>query len=71
MIRQKIKDILFEDLVLHNLTHENAPPHKDCYEDCGIPIKADEYGKKHKKCMDCWEEYIDSLVEHIMKVKDD
>lgn len=69
--KMSIKDILFEDLVLCGFTHENAPPHKDCLEECdvlndreGMPLG--EHGrKKHKRCMVCWEEYVDSLVERI------
>ena len=72
--KEGIKDILFEELVICGNTHENAPPRKDCYEECGVDI-LDQVraanpiikpmrsgGKKHRKCMDCWNEYIDGLI---------
>jgi len=62
-IRAGMKVILFEDSVLCSITHENAPPHKDCYDDCGVI--SGEGGRKHKKCMECWNEYIDDLVLRI------
>jgi len=68
----KVKDILFEDLVLCNITHENAPPHRDCFDDCDVlndnrGQSLGGHGKiKHKKCMDYWSEYIDELVEKII-----
>ncbi len=67
------KEILTEDLVMHNVTHEHPPPGKDCYEDCGVayesghPILAPmrSGGEKHKKCMDCWGGYIDGLAKQL------
>ena len=76
-MREAIKAILFDDLVTHGFTHENAPPHKDCGEDCGVniddqiaaanpfcsPVRSG--GKKHRRCMDCWDEYIEGLSKRI------
>jgi len=78
-IRKGMKDILSDDLIKLGITHENPPPHKDCGEECGVslddriaaanpicsPVRSG--GKKHKKCMDCWNEYIDSLVKRIQE----
>jgi len=78
-IRKGMKDILSDDLIRLGFTHENPPPHKDCGEECGVslddriaaanpicsPVRSG--GKKHKKCMDCWNEYIDSLVKRIQE----
>jgi len=74
-IREGIKSILFDDLVLWGITHENAPPHKDCLEACDVLTGntgeyLGEHGKtKHRRCMDCWNEYIDDLVNRIEKIK--
>ncbi|KKK69227.1 hypothetical protein LCGC14_2936140 [marine sediment metagenome] len=73
--QKKMKDILFEDLVLCGITHENAPPYKDCLDDCGVlkdrggnPLG--KQGGKHKKCMTCWEGYVDDLVLRIIAKQD-
>ena len=69
----EVKEILTEDLIIYNITHENAPPHKDCYEDCGVfknlagePLGVQ--GGKRRKCMDCWEEYVDKLANQICQL---
>ena len=73
-----MREILAEDLIKMSITHENPPPGKDCEEECGVdaldliaaanpicsPMRSD--GKKHKKCMDCWNEYIDSLILRLL-----
>ena len=76
-MEDKIKEILVEDLIVLNITHEHAPPRKDCFEDCGVglndqiaasnPIMAPvrSGGKKHRKCMECWEEYVSKLAKQI------
>lgn len=75
--KQKIKEILAEDLIVCGCTHENPPPHKDCGEECGVslddqiaaanpimsPVRSG--GKKHRECIGCWEEYIDGLATRI------
>lgn len=80
---ESLKELLSEDLITCGLTHENPPPHKDCSEECEVslddqiaasnpimsPVRS--HGKKHKRCMDCWNEYIDDLVKRITEVKDD
>ena len=78
-IRKGMEEILGEELIEFSLTHENAPPHKDCGEECKVDI-IDQVasanpimspmrsgGIKHKKCMDCWNEYIDGLITKILK----
>ena len=77
VIREGMKAILFEDLVNCGSTHENPPPHKDC-EECGVSVESQiaasnpimspmrSGGKKHKRCMDCWNEYIDSLILRLL-----
>jgi len=67
---EAVRNKLREDLIICSITHENAPPGRDCYEDCGVlkdtygnPLG--EQGGEHKKCMDCWEEYIDKLATQI------
>ncbi len=76
-IREGIRDILYDDLVNFGITHENPPPHKDCSEDCDVSIEDQiaaanpvcspvrSNGKKHKRCVDCWNEYIDGLIKRI------
>ena len=73
---EEIKEILTEDLILCNITHENAPPHRDCLDDCDV-LKDNkgkslgEHGKtKHRRCRDCWDEYIETLATKIEKVKE-
>lgn len=68
IIRAGMKEILTEDFIVSHFTHENAPPGNDCLEECDV-LKSNtgeylgEHGKtKHKKCMDCWNEYIDDLI---------
>ncbi len=73
-IREGMRDILSEDLINLGFTHENPPPHKDCGEECKVSLDDQTAsanplcapcrsgGKKHKKCMDCWNEYIDGLI---------
>ena len=77
--REEMRDILTEDLIFCGLTHENPPPHKDCEEDCGVSLEdtiaaANPFcapvrsgGDKHRKCMDCWNEYIDGLITRLIK----
>ncbi len=79
MNKDRMKDILMEDLVTFGSTHENPPPHKDCGDECNVglddqiaaanpicsPVRSG--GKKHNKCMDCWKEYIDNLIERLIK----
>ena len=81
-IRKGVNEILLEDLVTYGITHENPPPHKDCGEECGVsldnqiasanpvlsPMRSE--GTKHKKCMDCWNEYIENLITRIFKKQD-
>ena len=74
-MREGMKAILTKDLILCNNTHENAPPYNDCLDDCDV-LKGrngeslGEHGKtKHKRCMDCWNEYIDGLITRLMGVE--
>ncbi len=78
-IREGMKEILCDDLINFGITHENPPPRRDCSEDCGVslddqiaaanpimsPVRSG--GKKHKRCMDCWNEYIDGLITRIQE----
>ncbi|KKL45704.1 hypothetical protein LCGC14_2352930 [marine sediment metagenome] len=81
-LREGMKEILGDDLINFGITHENPPPHKDCSEECGVslddqiaaanpvcsPVRSG--GKKHRRCMDCWNEYIDGLVKRIQEKED-
>lgn len=81
-IREGMREILAEDLIVSRCTHENPPPHFDCGEECGVSLEDQvaasnpfcspcrSGGKKHKKCMDCWEEYIDGLVTRLQAKQD-
>ena len=76
-IKEQVVELLSEDLITLRSTHENPPPGKDCGEECGVslddqiaaanpvtsPMRSG--GKKHKKCMDCWNEYISNLTARI------
>ena len=64
-ISEELENILTDDLVMESLTHENAPPGKDCCDDCGVLHDGND--KKHRKCMDCWEEYVKGLTLRILK----
>ena len=78
-IREGIKDILYDDLVNHGITHENPPPYRDCGEECGVSLDDQiasanpvcspcrSGGKKHKRCVDCWNEYFDGLIKRIQE----
>ena len=82
IIREGMKEILTTDLIVCGCTHENPPPYKDCGKECGVSLEDQiaasnpfcapcrSGGKKHKKCMDCWEEYIDDLVARIEGIKE-
>ena len=79
-IRKKMVEVLTEDLIVCGCTHENPPPHKDCGKECGLgmddqiaaanpfcsPVRSG--GKKHKKCMDCWNEYISDLITKLFSL---
>ena len=77
--QEGIAKLLAGDLIVRGFTHENAPPGHDCGEECGVTIEdqiaaANPFcspvrsgGKKHKKCVDCWEEYIKKLTTKIIK----
>ena len=77
-IREGMKEILEEDLIVFSKTHENPPPGKDCEEECGVDIQdliaaanpicapMRSGGKKHRRCMDCWNEYIDNLILRLL-----
>lgn len=81
-IRDGIKNLLEEDWITKNNTHENPPPGKDCGESCGVemddqiaaanpftsPLRSG--GAKHRACVDCWNEYIDNLITKIFKEQD-
>ena len=75
--KDKVKELLIEELIICGSTHENAPPGKDCGEECGVSFEAQiaasnpiispmrSGGAKHKRCMDCWGEYVDDLINRI------
>ena len=67
-----IKDILEEELITHNSTHEHAPPGHSCLEECGVVDQGNAEValvrsgvEKHRKCMECWQEFIDKLTQQI------
>ena len=76
--KQKIEDILYQDLVNLGNTHENAPPGHDCMEECNVSIddlidasnpitsQMRSDGEKHKPCIKCWEDYISKLADKIL-----
>jgi hypothetical protein len=75
---EKIKAILSKDLINRNCTHENPPPGHECNEECGVSLEdciassnrftspLHSGGKKHKKCMDCWNEYLEKLARQLL-----
>lgn len=77
--QEEITRILSEDLINCGNTHEYAPPHKDCGEECGVGVEDQiaaanpmfkpmrSGGKKHKKCMNCWTGYIEGLTSQLME----
>lgn len=76
-IREGMRNVLAEDLIVCNSTHEHAPPGRSCLEDCGTEDQGNGIlalvrsgGKKHKKCQDCWNEYIEELITKILKKQD-
>jgi len=73
-LREGMRNILSKDFIIYNSTHEHAPPRRDCLRDCETEDQGDgplaimrSGGKKHKKCGDCWNEYIDKLITRIIK----
>ena len=80
-VRESIVDTLQEDLINKNSTHENSPPGHDCGVECGVSMEdqiraANPFysplrsgGKKHKKCMDCWNKYIAELADQILSIE--
>jgi len=76
--KKKLVALLTDELITHNMTHEIPPPGRDCGE-CGVSLDAQiaarnpffspmrSGGKKHKRCMDCWKEYIIELSLKILK----
>jgi len=79
--QERMKAILTEDLINLRSTHENAPPYKDCEEECGVSMEDQilasnplfspmrSGGVKHKRCIDCWNEYIDGLIIRLIEEK--
>ena len=77
-IRERLTDILAEDLIELGSVHENSPPGIDCGEKCGVSLASQiaasnpivkpfrSSGEKHQRCMDCWHEYIDGLVTRLL-----
>lgn len=76
----EISEIIGNDLINRQFTHENDPPGHDCIQECKVnlsdyveahnPIAAPlrSGGVKHKKCMDCWKEYINQLAIQILSL---
>jgi len=74
---EKVRGLLSEDFITCNSTHEHAPPGHGCGEECGVSLENQiaasnpviapmrSGGKKHKKCMNCWQEYIEQLANKI------
>ena len=76
-IREGMREVLSEDLINTNSTHEHAPPGRSCLEDCNTMDQGNGHvalmrsgGKKHKRCMDCWQEYVEELINKITKKQD-
>lgn len=81
--QDKIKALLSKELLEKGNTHEVAPPGHDCTNECSVsfesvvaasnpitsPMRSD--GKKHKRCMDCWVEYVNWLADKIIRIKED
>jgi len=74
MNEKKLKELLTEELILTGITHENAPPNKECLKDCNVlKDKNGDYIKgygeiKHRRCMECWGEYVNSLCKKILSL---
>jgi len=74
-IKEIIKDIFSEDMLLCFSTHESCPPNKDifdCLEQSGWDKEKMTYEEakeniKHPRCMDCWKEWVDGLVDQVIK----
>ena len=75
MMVDNLRELLADELILHNITHEIPPPGSDCYGECGVvemhagisaPMRSG--GKKHKRCMECWNEYIIKLHTKILNL---
>lgn len=81
-IREGMREILSEDLINYGNTHENPPPRIDCSEKCNVSLDDQiaasnpimkpcrSGGEKHKKCMDCWNEYIEGLITKLITKQD-
>ncbi len=77
-LTEEIAKLLTAEIINKSSSHENAPPGHDCGEECGVgledqiaasnpfcsPIRSG--GKKHKKCMDCWEDWSKNLAAQIL-----
>jgi len=62
-IGESIKEIFSEDMLLCFWTHEKCPPSQQEFRKCQLDSDI-----KHDKCMPCWEEWVDGLVEKVMQV---
>ena len=63
VIREGIKEIFSEDMLLCFWTHEKCPPNVNSYfKKCQL-----DKDIKHEACMPCWEEWVDDLVEQVIQ----
>ena len=63
-IREEIKEVFADDILLSFWTHEKCPPNIDGWElkDCQL-----DKDIKHERCMPCWKSWVDALVEQIIQ----
>jgi len=61
-IKEGIKGIFSDDMLLCFWTHEKCPPNvNDDFKKCQL-----DKDIKHESCMPCWEKWIDTLVEKVI-----
>ena len=62
-IREGIKSIFSEDMLLCFWTHEKCPPNvNDGFKRCHL-----DRDIKHERCMPCWKKWVDELVEKVLQ----
>ncbi len=62
-IREGIKEIFSEDMILAFWTHEKCPPNiNDEFRKCQL-----DKDIKHERCLPCWEKWVDDLVEKVLQ----
>ncbi len=63
--RELIADLLGDEMIEKGLTHEKAPP-VAASNPILSPMRSG--GEKHKRCMECWENWIKGLSIKILSI---